>query len=94
MLASYAVLLDLTPLAAGKYDEAVNTASGGELADGSDKQVYKDEGDGGGKDLTSESDDACLPTEIDQGTTKTRKTRDKGDLEVMDHTFASGQGKK
>ena len=75
-------------------EEAENTASGGELADGSDKQVYKDEGDGGGEDLMSESDDACLPTEIDQGTTVTRKIRDKGDSQDMDHTFASGQGKK
>ena len=75
-------------------EEAVNTASSGELADGSDKQVHKDEGDGGGEDLMSESDDACLPTEIDQGTTVIRKTHDKGDSQDMDHTFASVQGKK
>ena len=75
-------------------EEAVDTASGGESADGSGKQVYKDEGDRGGEDLTSESDDACLPTEIDQGTTVTRKTRDKGDSHNMDRTFASGQDKK
>ena len=75
-------------------EEAVDTASGSESAGGSGKQVHKDEGDGGGKDLTSESDDACLPTEIDQGTTTTCKTRDKGDSQDMDHTFVSGQGKK
>ena len=75
-------------------EETENTASGGELADGSDKHVYKDEGDGGGEDLMSDSDDACPLTEIDQGASATRKTRDKGDSQDMDHTFASGQGKK
>ena len=58
------------------------------------RSIRKDEGDGGGEDLMSESDDACLPTEIDQGTTTARKIRDKGDSQGMDHTFASGQGKK
>ena len=65
-------------------EEAVDTANGGELADGNGKQVYKDEGDGDGEDLTSKSDAACLPTEIEQETTTTRNTRDKEDSQDMD----------
>ena len=75
-------------------EETVDTASGGESADGSGKRVYKDEDDGGGKDLTSESDAAYLPTEIEQEPMTTRKTRDKGDSQDIDHTLTSGQGKK
>ena len=58
------------------------------------KEVDKGEDDGGGEDLTSESDAAGLPTEMEQEPKTTRKTRDKGDSQDMDHTFASGQGKK
>ena len=62
--------------------------------DGSGKLVYKGEEDGGGEDLTSESDAADLITDIEQKPTTTRKICDKGDSQDMDHALTSGQGKE
>ena len=58
------------------------------------KEVDEGEDDGGGKDLTSESDAADLITDSDQKPTTTRKTCDKGDSQDMDHALTSGQGKE
>ena len=58
------------------------------------KRVDEGEDNGGGEDLTSESDAAGLPTGTEQEPKTTRKTRDKGDSQDMDHALTSGQGKK
>ena len=64
------------------------------MVDERGNRVYKGEDDGGGEDLTSESDAVGLPTEIEQEPTTTRETRDKGDSQDMDHALTSGQGKE
>ena len=60
----------------------------------SGKKVYEGEYNGGGEDLTSESDAAGLPTKMEQKPKITRKTRDRGDSQEMDHALTSEQGKK
>ena len=61
------------------------------VADGGGKIVYKGEDDGGGEDLTSESDAAGLSTQTELKSTTTRKTCDEGDSQDTNHTSKSGR---